>query len=145
MEWSKDKTMKLIELLQVNPSIWNPSLCDTRRDKQKRKDELRNIASFFSISIADATKKIQHLRTQYNRESVREARENAADPNNRYVSNWYAFEFLHFMKDSSKQYRHILRISSSVRISTYANLTLLDYIQSISYLVKAFIFFYSCF
>ncbi|XP_026758115.1 uncharacterized protein LOC113517596 [Galleria mellonella] len=105
MEWSKDKTLKLIELLQVNASIWNPSLCDTRRDKQKRKEELRVISELLGISVPDTTKKIQHLRTQYNRESAREARANAEDPNDRYVSNWYAFEYLHFMKDSNKPYR----------------------------------------
>ncbi|XP_026494954.2 uncharacterized protein LOC113399898 [Vanessa tameamea] len=104
-EWSKDKTLKLIELLQLNANLWNPSLCDTRRDKQKRKEELRGIAEILRISVFDATKKIQHLRTQYNRESAREARANSEGPNNRYVSNWYAYEYLHFMKDSNKPYR----------------------------------------
>ncbi|CAG9783604.1 unnamed protein product [Diatraea saccharalis] len=105
MEWSKDKTLKLIELLQLNASLWNPSLCETRRDKQKRKEELRTISDILGISVPDTTKKIQHLRTQYNRESAREARALAEDPNDRYISNWYAFEYLHFMKDSSKPYR----------------------------------------
>ncbi|KAL0841901.1 hypothetical protein ABMA28_014136 [Loxostege sticticalis] len=105
MEWSKDKTLKLIELLQLNASLWNPSLCDTRRDKQKRKEELRTISDILGISVPDTTKKIQHLRTQYNRESAREARANAEDPHDRYISNWYAFEYLHFMKDSNKPYR----------------------------------------
>ncbi|KAI5638557.1 alcohol dehydrogenase transcription factor myb/SANT-like domain-containing protein [Phthorimaea operculella] len=107
MEWSKDKTLKLIELLQVNASLWNPSLCDTRREKQKRREELRSIADVLGVSVPDITKKIQHLRTQYNRESAREARANAEDPSDRYVSNWYAFEYLHFMKDSTKPYRII--------------------------------------
>lgn len=111
MEWSKEKTLKLIAFLQVNPSLWNPSLCDTRRFKHKRKDELRAIAEILEISVADATKKIQHLRTQYNRESAKEARANAEDPNDRYVSNWYAFEYLHFMKDSNKPYRVIQSVS----------------------------------
>ncbi|RVE43803.1 hypothetical protein evm_011540 [Chilo suppressalis] len=105
MEWSKDKTLKLIELLQLNASLWNPSLCETRRDKQKRKEELRTISDILGISVPDTTKKIQHLRTQYNRESARESRALAEDPNDRYTSNWYAFEYLHFMKDSSKPYR----------------------------------------
>ncbi|XP_068629861.1 uncharacterized protein [Battus philenor] len=121
MEWSKDKTLKLIELLQVNASLWNPSLCDTRRDKQKRKEELRAIADILGISIPDTTKKIQHLRTQYNRESAREARANAEDPNDRYISNWYAFEYLHFMKDSNKPYR-VLQ-SSEEHTEINSNLT----------------------
>jgi hypothetical protein len=110
MEWSKDSTLKLIELLQLNASLWNPSLCENRRDKQKRKEELRNISQILDISVPDATKKIQHLRTQYNRESAKEARALAEDPNDRYISNWYAFEYLHFMKDSNKPYR-ILQVS----------------------------------
>lgn len=105
MEWSKDRTLKLIELLQLNASLWNPSLCETRRDKQKRKEELRTISEMLGISVPDTTKKIQHLRTQYNRESAKEARALAEDPHDRYISNWYAFEYLHFMKDSSKPYR----------------------------------------
>ncbi|CAB3241978.1 unnamed protein product [Arctia plantaginis] len=105
MEWSKEKTLKLIELLQVNATLWNPSLCDTRRVKQKRREELRVIAEILRISVPDATKKIQHLRTQYNRESAREVRAYVEDPNDRYVSNWYAFDYLHFLKDSSKPYR----------------------------------------
>ncbi|XP_013196890.1 uncharacterized protein LOC106139924 [Amyelois transitella] len=107
MEWSKEKTLKLIELLQVNASLWNPSLCDTRRDKQKRKEELRAISELLGIPMPDINKKIQHLRTQYNRESAREARAFVEDPNDRYISNWYAFEYLHFMKDSNKPYRII--------------------------------------
>lgn len=114
MEWSKDKTLKLVELLQVNASLWNPSLCDTRRDKQKRKEELRAISDILGVSVPDVTKKIQHLRTQYNRESARETRVNAEDPNDRYVSNWYAFEYLHFMKDSSKPYRVIQPVSRRI-------------------------------
>ncbi|KAG6440408.1 uncharacterized protein LOC115455836 isoform X2 [Manduca sexta] len=89
----------------MNATLWNPSLCDTRRDKQKRREEMRAIADILGISIPDAAKKIQHLRTQYNRESAREARAHADDPNDRYVSNWYAFEYLHFLKDSNKPYR----------------------------------------
>lgn len=112
MEWSKDKTLKLIELLQLNASLWNPSLCDTRRDKQKRRDELRTISEILGISVPDTTKKIQHLRTQYNRESARELRAIAQDPSDGYVSNWYAFEYLHFMKDSSKPYRVLQGVST---------------------------------
>lgn len=111
MEWSKDKTMLLIELLQANASLWNPTLCDTRRDKQKRKEELRAISIKLGIPIPDATKKIQHLRTQYNRESVREARANTEDPNDKYVSNWYAYEYLHFLKDPNKPYKMLQSVS----------------------------------
>ncbi|XP_063377986.1 uncharacterized protein LOC134665095 [Cydia fagiglandana] len=117
MEWSKEKTLKLIELLQVNASLWNPSLCDTRRDKQKRKEELRGISAILGISVSDATKKIQHLRTQYNREAAREARANEEDPEDRFLSNWYAFEYLHFMKDSSKPYR-ILQLETHSEVNS---------------------------
>ncbi|XP_045785808.1 uncharacterized protein LOC123881196 [Maniola jurtina] len=113
MEWSKDKTLKLIELLQLNANLWNPSLCDTRRDKQKRKEELRGIADILNISVSDATKKIQHLRTQYNRESAREAR----SENECYISNWYAYEYLHFMKDSNKPYRVLLSDNQDINIT----------------------------
>ncbi|XP_047021884.1 uncharacterized protein LOC124631506 [Helicoverpa zea] len=116
MEWSKDRTLKLIELLQVNASLWNPSLCETRRDKQKRREELRLISDILGISVPDVTKKIQHLRTQYNRESAREVRAYVEDPNDRYVSNWYAFEYLHFLKDSSKPYR-VLQSEDNSEIS----------------------------
>lgn len=117
MEWSKHKTLKLVELLQVNASLWNPTLCDTRRDKQKRKEELRAISEILGISTAETTKKIQHLRTQYNRESSREARANAEDPNDRYISNWYAFEYLHFMKDSNKPYTILHSVSTCCQFS----------------------------
>lgn len=116
MEWSKDKTLKLIELLQVNASLWNPSLCETRRDKQKRREELRLISELLGISVLDITKKIQHLRTQYNRESAREARAFAEEPNDRYVSNWYAFEYLHFLKDSRKPYKILLSEDNNTEI-----------------------------
>ncbi|XP_045491310.1 uncharacterized protein LOC123691115 [Colias croceus] len=105
MEWSREKTLRLIGLLQLNAALWNPSLCDTRREKQKRKQELRAIAAVFGISAFDVTKKIQHLRTQYNRELAREAIVHAEDPNDRYVTNWYAYDYLHFLKDSNKPYR----------------------------------------
>ncbi|CAB3234546.1 unnamed protein product [Arctia plantaginis] len=117
MEWSKEKTLKLIELLQVNATLWNPSLCDTRRVKhfcltrhvahkvRLCREQIRVIAEILTISVPDVTEKIQHLRTQYKRESAREARAYVEDPNDRYVSNWYAFDCLHFLKDSSRPYR----------------------------------------
>ncbi|CAF4774963.1 unnamed protein product [Pieris macdunnoughi] len=105
MEWSREKTLKLVGLLQVNAPLWNPSNCETRREKQKRKQELRSIANVFRISVFDITKKIQHLRTQYNRELAREALVRSQDPNDRYVTNWYAYDYLHFLKDSNKPYR----------------------------------------
>lgn len=104
MEWSREKTMKLIELLQGNANLWNPSLCQTRRDKQKRRNELRKIAESLDMYVADVTRKIQHLRTQYNREWIRQIRANIDSPDDPYVSSWYAFEYLHFLKDSSKPY-----------------------------------------
>ncbi|KAJ8725511.1 hypothetical protein PYW08_003694 [Mythimna loreyi] len=116
MEWSKDKTLKLIELLQLNASLWNPSLCENRRDKQKRREELRIISDLLGISVPDATKKIQHLRTQYNRESAREARAYAEEPNDRYVSNWYAFEYLHFLKYSNKPYRLLQSEDNTIEV-----------------------------
>lgn len=120
MEWSKEKTLKLIELLQVNATLWNPSLCDTRRVKQKRREELRVIAEILRITVPDATKKIQHLRTQYNRESAREVRAYVEDPNDRYVSNWYAFDYLHFLKDSSKPYRILQSVSKFKNITKFS-------------------------
>ena len=119
MEWSKEKTLKLIELLQLNANLWNTSLCDTRRDKQKRKEELRGISDILGITISDATKKIQHLRTQYNREAAREARANSEGPNETYLSNWYAYEYLHFMKHSNKPYRllHLVSLQTLLYIT----------------------------
>ncbi|XP_045530634.1 uncharacterized protein LOC123718225 [Pieris brassicae] len=107
MEWSRKKTLKLVGLLQVNTALWNPSYCETRREKQKRKRELRSIANVFRISVFDITKKIQHLKIQYNRELAREALARSQDPNDRYVTNWYAYDYLHFLKDSNKPYRLI--------------------------------------
>ncbi|VVD02903.1 unnamed protein product [Leptidea sinapis] len=112
MEWTKDKTLKLIDLLQLNASLWNPSLCDSRKSKQRRKEELLGISDILGISVFDVTKKIQHLRTQYNREAARESRTTADDPSYVYVSNWYAFEYLHFLKDPNKPYR-IVQVSDN--------------------------------
>lgn len=109
-EWSREKTMKLIELLQGNASLWNPSLCLTRRDKQKRRNELRNIADILEVYASDITRKIQHLRTQYNREWIRQIQTNTENPDDPYTSSWYAFEYLHFLKHSSKPYR-VLTVS----------------------------------
>ncbi|CAK1552201.1 unnamed protein product [Leptosia nina] len=105
MEWSREKTLKLVGLLQVNATLWNPTNCETRRAKQRRKQELRSIANVFRISVFDITKKIQHLRTQYNRELARESIARAQNPNENYVVNWYAYDYLHFLKDSNKPFR----------------------------------------
>ncbi|XP_022121217.2 uncharacterized protein LOC110997386 [Pieris rapae] len=102
MEWSREKTILLVGLLQVNAALWN---YETKRGKQKRKQELRSIANVFKISVFHITKKIQHLRTQYNRESAREAR--SQNTNDTYVTNWYAYDYLHFFKDSNKPYRPV--------------------------------------
>lgn len=109
--WSKEKTLKLIQLLQANCDLWNPSSGTFRREKQRRREELRILSENLEIPVSDISKKIQHLRTQYNREVARENRMRIEEPSERYISNWYAYEHLHFLKDNARPYTVLNSVS----------------------------------
>lgn len=112
MEWSKETTLKLIEMLEINEGLWKMS-SDSYRDRNKKKDQIRFMAAVLGAETTDVEKKIQNLKTQYTRESAKEKRKSSTGAC-LYKSKWYALEHLHFLKDANKPNK----IQYSVRVCT---------------------------
>lgn len=103
MEWSKETTVKLIELLRQHESLWNPA-CDSYRNKNIKHDALKFIAESINSNEIDVEKKIVNLKSQFHREEskARKGFKSGSGTDNIYVSKWYGYEMLQFLKDINK-------------------------------------------
>lgn len=67
MEWTIESTSKLIELYHNSEILWNHGLTQYK-NKNKKVDVLKEIATSLGCDVAEVRKKIKNLRTQFNRE-----------------------------------------------------------------------------
>ena len=68
--WSTEKTLQLIELLHSSPVLWDVTSEDYK-NRMKKMDALREIATTFSVSEIDTEKKIKSLKVQFRREHLK--------------------------------------------------------------------------
>uniref|UniRef100_A0A182FCA9 MADF domain-containing protein n=1 Tax=Anopheles albimanus TaxID=7167 RepID=A0A182FCA9_ANOAL len=64
--WTSKNIMRLIETLHKFPSLWDPKHPDYRV-RSKRHQAYVELANIFLVSVGDIKKKIENLRTVYNR------------------------------------------------------------------------------
>ena len=100
MEWSKKQTLELIELLHVQECLWNVKN-EVYKDRQKKKDALAAIASQMDINVNDVDKKITNLKNQFNREVNKMKTKSGSGADDVYVSPWYAFKPLGFLRNNN--------------------------------------------
>ena len=65
--WDKQKTYKLIELLESSPELWNCTLKEYR-DRQLKAKCMETIAQKLEMSSAEVGRKLHNLRCQMNSE-----------------------------------------------------------------------------
>ena len=59
--WSTEKTLQLIELLHSSPVLWDATSEDYK-NRMKKMDALKEIATTVSVSEIDTEKKIKSLK-----------------------------------------------------------------------------------
>lgn len=100
MEWTKSDTLKFIELWQECPCLWNNKINEFK-DRQKRHDALEYIAEQTNTNVGAVEKKILSLKTQYNRELKKLKTAGKTGIDDVPSSSWYAFQHLHFLKNTN--------------------------------------------
>ena len=102
MEWTKSSTLKLIELYEQRDFLWKPQVTSVT-SKYDREGSLSEIAEILGTTKYDIRKKWHTLKGQYKREmdKVKKFMAGAAE-DEVYVSSWYAFKYLDFLKDVHK-------------------------------------------
>ncbi|CAH1979148.1 unnamed protein product [Acanthoscelides obtectus] len=67
MKWDKESTLKLIEMYEAHPELWNCILKEYR-DRDKKAQAIKNIADQLKITEAEVGRKWHNLRCQMNSE-----------------------------------------------------------------------------
>lgn len=107
MEWTTEKTTKLIEIYQSSEVLWDPTN-EGYRNKNKRLDALCNISQIMQVPREEVERKIKNLVGQFSREmkkikQKKKTHHNSADYGDaHHHSKWFAFKLLLFLKDKNK-------------------------------------------
>ncbi|XP_049861152.1 myb-related transcription factor, partner of profilin-like isoform X2 [Schistocerca gregaria] len=92
MEWERNNTVRLIELIRARPCLWDAS---SRRytERHCRRDALADVARTLGVSLLCVQKKWTNLRTQYFRERTRLQTIPGHSP------RWFGFNMMRFLED----------------------------------------------
>lgn len=105
MEWTRDKTLELLKEYQSRRVLWDWN-AKGYRDRTKRKRAIQDLAHCLSCNVLEVEKKITNLKCQYSREvhKIQNSQENAAGPDDVYISKWFAFKAMQFLQFGSRRY-----------------------------------------
>lgn len=106
MEWTRDKTLELLKEYKERRVLWD---CNARgyRDRTKRKKAIQELADILGCNTLEVEKKVTNLKCQYSREvhKIQNSKENANNPEDLYVSKWFAFKSMQFLQFGTRRYR----------------------------------------
>ncbi|XP_075214599.1 uncharacterized protein LOC142320562 isoform X1 [Lycorma delicatula] len=98
MDWSNEKSLRLIDLYEQSPIIWDPSH-GSYYNKTMKKDAWIKISEELGCSYSEARRKMESLLGSFRREKTR-AKRIASTNKGRikpYRSRWFAFKRLEFL------------------------------------------------
>lgn len=101
MEWSKEATIQLIELFRENDLLWDCRSKDYK-NRQLKNDAFTQIAETLQVEKDAVEKKIKSLIGQFQREIKKSKTKSGDGVDDIYVSKWFAFQSLMFLKDKNK-------------------------------------------
>lgn len=106
MEWTREKTLELLKEYQARRVLWD---CNTRgyRDRIKRRKAIQELADILGCNTLEVEKKVTNLKCQYSREvhKIQNSKENSNNPDDLYVSKWFAFKSMQFLRFGTRRYR----------------------------------------
>lgn len=95
MEWSNEKVIAFLELLQTEPCLWDPKL-KSYKNRGSQSDAWRRLMELvpFETTIEEMKKKKESLmgyyRTHLNK--IKKSLKSGAGKDDVYTTNWFAFE-----------------------------------------------------
>ncbi|XP_043462453.1 uncharacterized protein LOC122498667 [Leptopilina heterotoma] len=114
MEWTREKTLELLKEYQARRVLWD---CNTRgyRDRIKRRKAIQELADILGCNTLEVEKKVTNLKCQYSREvhKIQNSKENSNSPDDLYVSKWFAFKSMQFLRFGTRRYRRKKAIDDS--------------------------------
>lgn len=117
MEWTREKTLELLKEYQARRVLWD---CNTRgyRDRIKRRKAIQELADILGCNTLEVEKKVTNLKCQYSREvhKIQNSKENSNNPDDLYVSKWFAFKSMQFLRFGTRRYRRKKTIEDSKSI-----------------------------
>lgn len=99
--WTEEQTLMLIDLVRDFPNIWNPEN-ETYKNKNKRTDAFNDIAEAVGFSREECERKWKVVQNQFRRECVKSVTKSGQGTSELYVSHWFGYKHLMFLKDRNK-------------------------------------------
>ncbi|XP_031637850.1 uncharacterized protein LOC116350247 [Contarinia nasturtii] len=100
-QWQKSEVRTLIEQLEAQPDLWDPSRPNYQNRNIKQK-LLQEMAISLNVTSQEISSKLHSLRTQFNRECSREKKQKSGSGGDEiYISKWEYMSSLHFLKVGS--------------------------------------------
>lgn len=105
MEWTTEKSLKLIELYRERPLLWDPTDSQYKLGKNKLA-AWKEIADLMKTDATEVKKKTESLLASFRRERQREGTIlSGTGVDEVYRSKWFAFQSMAFLIDKFKSRR----------------------------------------
>ncbi|XP_045775422.1 uncharacterized protein LOC123874229 [Maniola jurtina] len=100
--WDDSAVLLLIEKYQENELLWNPRHMDFK-NRNKRNDAVRDIASVFNIASTEIERKLKNLSSHYFREKRKfeESKRSGSGRDDVQLPKWFAYKALSFLNDKN--------------------------------------------
>ncbi|KAF9424300.1 hypothetical protein HW555_000439 [Spodoptera exigua] len=100
--WDDSAVLLLIEKYQENELLWNPRHMDFK-NRNKRNDAVRDIASVFNIASSEIERKLKNLSSHYFREKRKyeESKRSGSGRDDVQLPKWFAYKALSFLNDKN--------------------------------------------
>lgn len=110
--WSKEKTLRLIELLRNAPALWNINY-PGYRDQLVKLRETKRIASEFHVNEDEIMTQITFLINVFQKEHKNMTFKNCTGARSKFSENeWYAYEHLKFLiTNKNERYPKTIEVS----------------------------------
>ncbi|KAF9406100.1 hypothetical protein HW555_013406 [Spodoptera exigua] len=100
--WDDSAVLLLIEKYQENELLWNPRHMDFK-NRNKRNDAVRDIASVFNIASSEIERKLKNLSSHYFREKRKyeESKRSGSGRDDVQLPKWFAYKALSFLNNKN--------------------------------------------
>lgn len=115
--WDDSAVLLLVDKYQENVLLWNPRHMDFK-NRNKRSDAIREIASLFNIASSEIERKLKNLSSHYFREKRKyeESEKSGSGREDVQLPKWFAYKALSFLND---KHTPVATLNSHTPVSTH--------------------------
>lgn len=110
--WRTPDVEKLIELYRDCQCLWDVKT-PGYRDRLKKNDAIKEIASELATDEGEVGRKLHNLRSQYSNERKKQASTKSGSEGGRCLRKWEHYESLYFLNDSMDTRKSVSNLSVS--------------------------------